>query len=128
MLPLCSRALTLNHDSDVMIRMTAARSSMQNGDDVLSQRPLATGPQFFSIKSRDPTEQDIVPVPSRMSPAPHPDALLKPKRNVSKAGRHMAGYLSCVLVHAAVQCSALYLGPFSNSEPSAGRSLQVQSL
>lgn len=67
--------------------MRAASNSLQEGDDVLSQQPLATGPHFFSMKSPDPAEQDIAPVASRMSPAPYPDALMKPRTNVSKAGQ-----------------------------------------
>ena len=86
----CRQALTLNQDSNVVIRMKAARGSLQEGDDVLSKQPLAAGPHFFSMKSPDPTEQDIVPVASRMSPAPYPDALMKPRTNVSKAGQRTA--------------------------------------
>ena len=69
--------------------MMAARSSLQEGDDVVSQQPLAAGPHFFSMKPKDPAEQEIAPVPRRMSPAPHLDALMKPRTNVRKAGQHI---------------------------------------
>ena len=82
----CRQALTLNQESSVVIRMKAARTSLQEGDDVLSQQPLAASPHFFSMKSPDPTERGIAPVPSCMTPAPYPDALMKPRTNVSKAG------------------------------------------
>lgn len=80
----CRRLLTLNQTSDVVIRTNAARRCLQEGDDVLSQQPLAAGAHFFSTKSPNPSEQEIVAVPSRMTPAPHAEALLTPRTNVSK--------------------------------------------
>lgn len=74
----------LNQGSDVVIRMKLARSSLQQGDDVWTQQPLAAGPHFFSTRSLEPTEQEILPVPSRTAPAPYPEALLKPRTDVSR--------------------------------------------
>ena len=74
----------LNQSSDVVIRMKLARSSLQQEDDVLTQQPLAAGPHFFSMKSPEPNEQEILPVPSRMTPDPYSEAMLKPRTNVSQ--------------------------------------------
>ena len=92
----CRRALALNQASDVMIKTKAARSGLQQGDDVLSQHPLAVAPHFFSMKTPEPTEQQMEPVPSRMTPAPRPDALSEPRRNVSNWAEHAGTWpLSC---------------------------------
>lgn len=86
----CRRALTLSQTSDVVIRMKAARGGLQERDDLLSQQPLAAGPYFFSMKSPDPSDQEIVPVPSRMTPALHAEALSQPRTNVHTTSCHQA--------------------------------------
>lgn len=101
----CRRALTLNQASDVVIRMKAARRPLQEGDDVLSQQPLAAGAHFFSMKSRDPSEQEIVAVPSRTTPAPRPEALSVPRTNVSKTfGNYAAQSLLYAVILSYTRC------------------------
>ena len=89
---------------------------------MLSQQPLAAGPHFFSMKSPDPTEQEIVAVASRMSPAPYPDTLMKPRTNVSQAGQHIAAYWQSLYnIYICYTCCrqnmdiVRYLGPFCDS-------------
>lgn len=68
---------------DVVIRMATARGGLQEGHDVLSLQPLAASAHFFGVKAPDPSEQDIMPVPSRYTPDPCQDAAAVPRARMS---------------------------------------------
>ena len=74
----------LAQTNEVVVRMPTTRRDLQEGDDVLSQQPLAASAHFFSMKAPDPSEQEITPVPPRVAPDPCQDANAVPRAHVSK--------------------------------------------